>query len=115
MRCDYICGHVRCRECRTVARAAGAEIPLADIGKLQIVDGIIHRVKVYFLCCNCKKLRPLSRTGDRRNNRTKPSKPKRDKRKQIIAQIAILQQKIPGLDQRFEKCKSNSHSKKPST
>jgi len=55
MRCDYICGHVRCRHCHEETRGPRA----------------------YFRCCQCKKLRPLSRTGNKHNNRTKANKKRR--------------------------------------
>ena len=61
MRCDYTCGHVRCRRCEVVERGP----------------------RVYFRCCRCQKLRPLSRTGNKRNNRTKPAKRVRDQRKEF--------------------------------
>jgi hypothetical protein len=62
MRCDYRCGHVRCRGCEVVERG----------------------VRVYFRCCNCKKLRPLSRTGNKHNNRTKISRRAKDKRRAAL-------------------------------
>lgn len=90
MRVHYKCAHVRCRGCKVVWRVGGetweVEPKRAVVGK----GGVLLTVKVYFRCCRCGKLTPLTRTGNKHNNRTKLTKRQKDQRKSVHEQLRIL-------------------------
>jgi hypothetical protein len=89
MRCDYRCGHVRCRACKVEWRAGGVGFDYQPAGSEVVREGRALTVKAYFRCCKCGKLRALSRTGNKHNNRTKASKRKKLARVPVHEQLKL--------------------------